>query len=87
MAHEDGEGAAAEVPVQNEESARLSYALFRRPDLYRIGEDFMLFVRKLNLYFEAVELIDLKKRRLALLFSLSEDAFRLAESIDFPEED
>ena len=88
MAHENGEGvAAAEVPVQNEESARLSYALFRRPDKYRIGEDFMLFVRKLNLYFEAVELIDLKKRRLALLFNLSEDAFRLAESIDFPEED
>ena len=88
MAHENGEGAAAaEVPVQNEESARLSYALFRRPDKYRIGEDFMLFVRKLNLYFKAVELIDLKKRRLALLFNLSEDAFRLAESIDFSEED
>ena len=88
MAHENGEGAAAaEVSVQNEETARLSCAVFWRPDQYRIGEDFMLFVRKLNLYFEAVELIDLKKRRLALLFNLSEDAFRLAESINFPEED
>ena len=79
MAQEIGEGAtAAEVPVQNEESARHSYALFGRPDKYRIGEDFMLFVRKLNFYFEAVELIDLKKRRLTLLFNLSEDPFRLA---------
>ena len=34
-----------------------------------------------------MELVDLKKRRLALLFNLSEDAFRLAESIDFLEED
>ena len=38
---------------------------------------------KCNLYFEAVELGDVKKQRLALLFNLSEDAFRLAESVEF----
>ena len=47
----------------------------------------MLFVRKLNLYFEVVELIGLKKRRIALLFNLIADAFRLEESIDFLEEE
>ena len=44
---------------------RLSYSLFRRPDKYMIGEDFVLFVKKFDLYFEAVELQDDKKRRLA----------------------
>ena len=87
MALEEAAGAAVPEVLENDQPARLSYTLFRRPDKYRIGEDFVLFVRKLNLYFEAVELADLKKRRLALLFNLSEDAFRLAESIDFPEED
>ena len=65
---------------------RISYrCLFRRPDKFKIGEDFDLFVKKCNLYFEAVELGDIKKRRLALLFNLSEDAFRLAEPVEFGE--
>ena len=42
-------------------------------------------MKKCNLYFEAVELEDVKKRRLALLFNLSEDAFRLAEPVEFGE--
>ena len=67
------------------ENIRSSFALFRRPDKYHIGEDFDLFVKKLCLYFEAVEVTDTKKRRLALLFNLSENAFRLAESIEFPD--
>ena len=45
----------------------------------------MLFTRKLNLYFEAVGLTDTKQKSFALLFNLSEDAFRLAESIALPE--
>ena len=73
------EGQAAQVPL---EQHRSPLTLFRRPDKYKIGDDFDLFVKKSNLYFEAVELNDEKKKRLALLFNLSEDAFRLAESID-----
>eukprot|EP00794_Sanderia_malayensis_P014625 gene14625-16140_t len=75
------------VDHDNQEQSRSSFALFRRPEKYKIGDDFDLFVKKSNLYFEAVELTDKKKRRLALLFNLSEDAFRLAESIEFIEED
>ena len=79
------EGAeAADPPL---EQNRLSLTLFRRPEKYNIGEDFDLFVKKSNLYFEAVELKDGKKQRLALLFNLSEDAFRLAESVEFAEGD
>ena len=75
---------AADPPL---EQNRLSLTLFRRPEKYNIGEDFDLFVKKSNLYFEAVELKDGKKQRLALLFNLSEDAFRLAESVEFAEGD
>ncbi len=82
MAHEEEEeGAAAPGPENN----HFKYSLFRRPDKYKIGEDFTLFVKKLSLYFEAVELTDSKRKRLALLFNLNEDAFRLAESIELPE--
>ena len=77
------EGAEAADPPQ--EQSRLTLSLFRRPEKYNIGDDFDLFVKKSNLYFEAVELKDWKKQRLALLFNLSEDAFRLAESVEFTE--
>ena len=71
----------------NAEGNKLSHSLFRRPEKYKIGDDFDLFVKKLELYFEAVELTDEKKRRFASLFNLSEDAFRLAESVEFTEGD
>ena len=76
-------GPAAQVPPEQNRSL----SLFRRPEKYKIGDDFDLFVKKSNLYFEAVELKDENKQRLALLFNLSEDAFRLAESIEFAEGD
>ena len=69
----------------NADGNRLVHSLFRRPEKYKIGDDFDLFVKKSELYFEAVELTDEKKRRFALLFNLSEDAFRLAESVAFTE--
>ena len=77
------EGAETANPPQ--EQSRLTLLLFQKPDKYNIGDDFDLFVKKPNLYFEAVELKDGKKQRLALLFNLSEDAFRLAESVEFTE--
>ena len=40
----------------NPELNRLSHTLFRRPEKFKIGEDFDLFVKKSELYFEAVEL-------------------------------
>ena len=54
----------AEAP--NGDANKLSLSLFR-PDKFKIGEDFDLFVKKCNLYFEAVELGDIKKRRLAVV--------------------
>ena len=51
-----------EADAVPQEQFRLSHSLFRRPDKFRIGEDFVLFIKKLNLYFEAVELNDVKKR-------------------------
>ena len=53
------QGAAAAVPQADE--FKLSHSFFRRPDKFRIGEDFLLFIKTLNLYFEAVELNDVKK--------------------------
>ena len=62
-------GPAAQVlPEQNR-----SLSLFRRPEKYKIGDDFDLFVKKSNLYFEAVELKDENKQRLALLFNPGAD--------------
>ena len=69
----------------NVEANKLSLTLFRRPYKFKIGEDFDIFIKKSNLYFEAVELKDVRKRRFALLFNLSEDAFRLAEPVEFGE--
>ena len=74
-----------EAEAPNVEANKLSLTLFRRPEKFKIGEDFDLFIKKSNLYFKAVELEDVKKRRLALLFSLSEDAFRSAEPVEFGE--
>ena len=42
-------------------------------------------MKKLELCFEAVERTDEKTRWFALLFNLNEDAFRLAESVEFTE--
>ena len=45
----DEQGAAAAVPQADK--FRLSHSFFRRPDKFRIGEDFVLLIKKLNLYF------------------------------------
>ena len=62
-------------------------SIFRRPDKFKLGDDFDLFWKKTILYFEAIDLQDGKKKRLALLFNLNEDAFRIAESITWQDGD
>ncbi len=47
------------------EEVRQNFDLFRRPEKFKIGQDFDLFVRKIYLYFEAVEVTDERKRRVA----------------------
>ena len=80
------EGVAPNVEEQNIEERHVNISgLFRRPEKYRIGEDFDLFFRKSVVYFDAIDLTDERKKRLALLFNLSEDAFRLAEGVPLPE--
>ena len=80
------EGVAPNVEDQNVEERHVNISgLFRRPEKYRIGEDFDLFFRKSVLYFDAIDVTDERKKRLALLFNLSEDAFRLAEGVPLPE--
>ncbi len=69
------------------EEVRQNFGLFMRQEKFQISEDFDLFARKIDLYFEAVEITDEKKRQLALLFNLNEDAFRLAEGVSFLAED
>lgn len=44
-----------------------------------------MFSKKSELYIKAVELTDEKKQRFALLFNVNEDAFCLAESVEFTE--
>ena len=46
-----------EADAPNVEANKLSLTLFRRPEKFKIGEDFDLFIKKSNLHFEAVELI------------------------------
>ena len=60
----NAEGAAAAPEAANEE-VRLNFGLSRRPEKFKIGEDFDLFARKIDLYFEAVEVTDERKKRLA----------------------
>ena len=86
MINEGNQEVAAAAPEAAHEESRTSFGLFRRPEKFKIGEDFDLFARKINLYFEAVEVTDERKKRLAFLFNLNEDAFRLAEGLAFPEE-
>lgn len=45
----------------------------------------LIFLKKSELYFQAVEITDENKRWFALLFNLNEDALRLAESVEFTE--
>ena len=78
--------ALEQVEVNDTEERHVNISgLFRRPEKYRIGEDFDLFFRRSVLYFDAIDLTDERKKRLALLFNLSEDAFRLAEAVPLPD--
>ena len=78
---EPAEAAGRQEPATNLQS------IFRRPEKFKLGEDFDLFWRKTLLYYEAIDLKDDKKKRLALLFNLTEDAFRVAESINMQDGD
>ena len=86
MINEGNQEMAAAANEAAHEESRTSFGSFRRPEKFKIGEDFDLFARKIHLYFEAVEVTDERKKRLAFLFNLNEDAFRLAEGLAFPEE-
>ena len=78
--------ALEQVEVNDTEERPVNISgLFRRPEKYRIGEDFDIFFRRSVLYFDAIDLNDERKTRLALLFNLSEDAFRIAEAVPLPD--
>ena len=64
---EVGEDANPEGPL--EEQSRFTFSLFRRPEKYRSGEDFSLFIKKLHLYFEAIGLTDNKHNRIIGLWN------------------
>ena len=72
------EEAAGGEGLQQERVGNIQ-SIFRRPDKFKLGDDFDLFWRKTILYFEAIDLKEDKKKRLAILFNLNEDAFRIAE--------
>ena len=78
--------AGNQEPDQGKAGCKSDFYLFRKPDKYGIGGDFDLYVRRLNLYFEGVGLADPKRKRLALLFNLKEDAFRVAEPVKLEED-
>ncbi len=76
----------ADGAAQQDRATNLQ-SIFRRPEKFKLGDDFDLFWRKTLLYYEAIDLKEDKKKRLALLFNLSEDAFRVAESINMQDGD
>ena len=74
------EEAAGGKGLQQERVGNIQ-SIFRRPDKFKLGDDFDLFWRKTILYFEAIDLKEDKKKRLTILCNLNEDAFRIAEPI------
>ena len=78
---------AAEGEGLQQERVGNIQSIFRRPDKFKLGDDFDLFWRKTILYFEAIDLKEDKKKRLAILFNLNEDAFRIAEPITWQDGD
>ena len=79
---ENAAGGESKAAGQQQERATNLQSIFRRPEKFKLGDDFDLFWRKTLLYFEAIDLKEDKKKRLALLFNLTEDAFRVAELIN-----
>jgi hypothetical protein len=49
------------VQPENADRNKLFHPLFRRSDKFKIGDHFVLFIKKLELYFETVVLVDEKK--------------------------
>ena len=80
-------GGEPEAAGQQQERATNLQSIFRRPEKFQLGDDFDLFWRKTLLYYEAIDLKEDKKKRLAWLFNLTEDAFRVAESINMQDGD
>ncbi len=63
----------AEEEERTEDRNKGLYSIIRRPEKYRIGEDFDLFLCRISLYIEAIDLKDDRKKRLALFFNLSDE--------------
>ena len=56
---------------------------FRKPEKYKLGDDFPLFIRKMDLFFAAMEVKNKTRKRVSILLNMSEDSFRIAESVEF----
>ena len=74
MAHEQGE---------DDESISRGFLPFRKPDKFKTGDDFQLFMRRMDLFFAASNVRSTVQKRVSILLDLSEDCFCIAESVSF----
>ena len=77
MAHEQGE---------NDERISRGFLPFRKPDKFKTGDDFQLFTKRMDLFFAAADVRSTVQKRVSILLNLSEDCFRIAESVSLDDE-
>ena len=73
---------AAQVQAAQADTGQKTLLPFRKPEKYQLGDDFQLFIRKMDLFFLAAAVKDNTQKRVSILLNLSEDSFRIAEPID-----
>ena len=73
---------AAQAPAAQADTGQKTLLPFRKPEKYKLGDDFQLFIRKMDLFFLAAAVKDNTQKRVSILLNLSEDSFRIAEPID-----
>ena len=77
MAHEHGD---------DDGRISRSFLSFRKPEKFKTGDDFQLFIKRMDLFFAAADVRSAIQKRVSILLNLSEDCFRIAESVTFDDE-
>ena len=77
MAHEQGE---------DDERFSRGFLPFRKPEEFKTGDDFQLFIKRMDLFFAAADVRSTVQKRVSILLNLSEDCFCIAESVSFDDE-
>ena len=58
----------------------------RKPEKFKTLDDFQLFIKRIDLFFATADALITVQKRDSILLNLSEDCFRIADSVNFDEE-